>query len=138
MKLVRESINEEDSGFKYLKPKPKEYIMKSISHLSLEERFDKAIENGCDWLVKDCIEAGINPAARDNYAIRRASYYGRTECVKVLLADNRVNPAAGDNAAIRCAAYNGHTECVKLLLTDNRVRNTLSKEDLIKYKNLIK
>jgi hypothetical protein len=43
----------------------------------------------------------VNPAARDDWAIRRASKNGRLDVVRLLLLDQRVNPAAQDNAAIR-------------------------------------
>lgn len=70
----------------------------------------------------------VNPAARDNDAIKRASRYGHLEIVILLLADERVNPAAEDNYAIRFAAEEGHNLVVSRLLEDHRV-NPAAKDD---------
>lgn len=78
----------------------------------------------------DCIEhnllhfiqrINIDPSFKNNLPIRRASCYGRTKIVQLLLADPRVDPAANDNEAIQIASNNGHVEIVKLLLADLRV-----------------
>ena len=61
----------------------------------------------------------MDPAARDNEALRWACCYGHPDVVKRLLAlprERGVDPAAADNAATRWARANGHTEVVKLLL----------------------
>jgi ankyrin repeat protein len=54
-------------------------------------------------------------------AIQIASFYGRTDVVRLLLNDNRVDPSAGNNNAIFFASCRGHIEVVQLLLSDNRV-----------------
>ena len=63
----------------------------------------------------------VDPAVRNNGAIRWASADGHTEVVRLLLNDKRVDPSVNDNDAIRTASINGHTEVVKLLLNDSRV-----------------
>jgi ankyrin repeat protein len=52
-------------------------------------------------LVKKILKSGVDPAARDNYAIKWAADNGHTEIVKLLLGDSRVDPAAKDNYAFR-------------------------------------
>ena len=47
-----------------------------------------------------------------------------------------VDPSEDGNYAIRYASYNGHTDIVKLLLQDERVKDTLSKEEIEKYRNI--
>jgi len=42
----------------------------------------------------------VDPATRDNYAIRLASKDGRDKVVALLLADPRVDPSAHGNSAI--------------------------------------
>jgi len=63
--------------------------------------------------------SNVDPSAKDNDAIRRASENGHTEVVKLLLADppfGTANPSAANNLAIRVASEKGHTEVVKMLL----------------------
>jgi len=105
--------------------------------MSLEERFKKAIENNVLWLVKQCLDDGVDPTAYHNEAIRWAASNGHTEIVRLLLSDKRVDPTANHNQAIQLAACNGHTETVCLLLSDKRVRDKLSKEEKIKFQNMI-
>jgi|SRR5579884_912117 len=66
-------------------------------------------------------DARVNPADRNNLAIRWAAEQGHLEVVRLLLGDARVNPAAGNNMAIRWAASKGQEEVVRLLLGDARV-----------------
>jgi ankyrin repeat protein len=84
-------------------------------------------------LVKKILKSGVNPAARDNYAIKWAAYYGRTEIVELLLSDSRVNPSARDNWAIKFAALEGHTEVVELLLGDERVDPSADDDYVIRW-----
>ncbi|KNC51642.1 Poly(Adp-ribose) glycohydrolase [Thecamonas trahens ATCC 50062] len=47
----------------------------------------------------------VDPSAKANYAITRASHYGHVDTVRLLLTDNRVDPSAKDNCAIRLASF---------------------------------
>ena len=56
------------------------------------------------------LERGVNPAARDNIALRYACENGHTEFVRLLLdlpLERGVNPAVRNNAALRCACQQG-------------------------------
>jgi hypothetical protein len=82
----------------------------------------RACEDGRDQLVSRLLKAGVvDPAARQNHAIREASQNGHSGVVKVLLCDQRVDPCAFDNLALRRASRNGHVEVVKVLLADSRI-----------------
>ena len=48
-------------------------------------------------LVKKMLKSGVNPAADDNEAIRRAARKGRIEVVWLILGDSRADPIAVDN-----------------------------------------
>jgi hypothetical protein len=48
-------------------------------------------------------DARVNPADKDNGAIRMSSYRGRFDVAAILLRDPRVNPAANRNEAIKFA-----------------------------------
>jgi hypothetical protein len=67
------------------------------------------------------VDEGVDPSARDNYAIRKASLEGHTDEVRLLLQDERVDPSDLRNQAIIIASRKGHTEIVRLLLQDGRV-----------------
>ena len=49
-----------------------------------------------------------------------ASTFGKSDIVKLLLADPRVDPPEDNNDAIIRASYFGNSEVVKLLLADDR------------------
>ena len=51
----------------------------------------------------------------DDLALRRASFYGRTECVRLLL-DAGADVHAKNDDALGYASESGHAECVQLLL----------------------
>jgi hypothetical protein len=72
--------------------------------------FREAVKSGNDDRVMELLQDdSVNPAADDNYAIRRASELGHSATVvKCLLEDARVDPAADDNSAIRLALQNSH------------------------------
>jgi ankyrin repeat protein len=53
-----------------------------------------------------------------------ASEYGRFQVVAMLLRDKRIDPSVQDNYAIRFASANGHKDVVELLLRDKRVDPT--------------
>jgi len=61
------------------------------------------------------LERGVNPAARDNEALRFASERGHTEIVRLLL-DLERGVAARNNDALCYAISYGHTEIVRMLL----------------------
>jgi hypothetical protein len=63
----------------------------------------------------------VDPAARNNAAIRWAANNGHSQVVERLLDHPRVDPAARNNAAIRWAANNGHSQVVERLLEHPRV-----------------
>jgi hypothetical protein len=63
----------------------------------------------------------VDPASKNNYAIRVATLFSHKEVVQLLLKDERVDPAAQYNQAIRYATEDGHKEVVQLLLQDDRV-----------------
>lgn len=63
----------------------------------------------------------VDPSARNNYAIRKASESGDLLTVMLLLGDDRVDPTARNNYAIRMASSNGHATVVHVLLADRRV-----------------
>ena len=126
MKIVREHIfEEEDYKPKWIKGPTQEQVRArleaNLSGKTLKERFNLAVRNGVVWLLQECIDAGYDPSAYENWAIRLAADHGHPEVVKVLLADPRVDPSAGDNYAIRLASENGHLDVVKALLADKRV-----------------
>ena len=66
-------------------------------------------------------DARVDPAARNNLAIRWASRHGRVAVVDRLLKDLRVDPAAQDNYSIIKASINGHIEVVERLLQVLRI-----------------
>ena len=143
MKLVREHIfEEEEYKPKWIKGPTHEQVKArlepKLKGMTLREKFDLSFENGVTWLIQECIDAGYDPSADDNWAIRLASYSGHLEVVKELLKDKRVDPSADDNWAISWASYSGHLEVVKELLKDKKVRKNLSSELKIKFKEFLK
>ena len=63
----------------------------------------------------------IDPAAKDNEAIRKAASNGHLEVVEYLISlpkSYRINPAARNNYAIR---FNGHREVVDYLISTDRI-----------------
>ena len=58
--------------------------------------------------------------------------------VKILLKNKKVDPSEYNNLAIRTAAYKGYFDIVNLLWNDKRVKNTLKKDNLPLYNQLIK
>ncbi len=59
------------------------------------------------------VDARVDPAAADNYALRFAAQSGHNAAVDRLLQDERVDPAAKDNYAICVAAGKGHAAVVE-------------------------
>ena len=114
----------------FLKPYSKKYIKSKIDIDDIK----KVSKYGLTDEVKRLLNKGVDPSVKDNEAIRMASKNGHTDVVRLLLQDKRVDPIDDGNYAIRLASRNGYTEVVKLLLQDRRVKDTLSKEEIEKYK----
>lgn len=130
-----------ESVTNYLKPRPKDDILKSIKSLSDKEKMIKACEYGITWLVQELLDNGFDPSYNHNISIYTASNYGHTNIVKILIDDKRVDPSDSDNGSIRIAYHAGNKEIVKLLLRDKRVRmkvkdpNRLKRYYLYAYTN---
>ena len=77
--------------------------------------------------------AHIDLGVEKGFAIRQASWYGRSSLVELLLQDQRVDPAARDNVAIKFASQNGHLAVVELLLQDPRVDPSDVDNDAIRF-----
>jgi ankyrin repeat protein len=60
-------------------------------------------------------EPSADPSYKDNYAIKWASFFGKTEVVRMLLATGKVDVTAKNFALIK-ASGRGHIEVVRLLL----------------------
>lgn len=71
-------------------------------------------------------DSRVDPTTSDNYAIRIASFHGRTAVIQVnlrecnelkvideLLKDPRVDPSIDNNFPVRVASDNGHLDLVK-------------------------
>jgi hypothetical protein len=76
-----------------------------------------AAQQGPAELVTLLLQDGrVNPADKNNFAIRNAASQGKLDVVKILLGDNRIDLHAEDNYAIRLAMANNHTEVVRFLI----------------------
>lgn len=82
--------------------------------------FARAAEFGHLSLVRVMASQGVDPRAKDNWAIRMASQNGHRHVVRFLLGLKRVDPSAEDNYATRFACSNGHLGVVRMLLADHR------------------
>lgn len=70
-----------------------------LDFLEIRKLFYFACKNGHAEVVRLLLADGrVDPAARDNSAIRHASKNGHSEVVRLLLQDSRVNPAGGDGS----------------------------------------
>ena len=75
----------------------------------MQEVFDKADDAG---VVRALLaDPHVDPAAKNNYAIRRASCNGRARVVRALLADARVDP----RGAIRYST----PRCARIIASDD-------------------
>ena len=74
-----------------------------------------ASEYGHLDVVRLLIKNGADVSARDNFALRSASYNGNLEVVRLLI-DIGADVSALDNYALKWASYYGHLEVVKLLI----------------------
>ncbi|KAJ3330091.1 hypothetical protein HDU76_006448 [Blyttiomyces sp. JEL0837] len=79
---------------------------------------------------------GVDPAAKQNGALRGASRFGHLQVVKVLLATHRVDPAALNNEAIILASGSGHADVVELLLRTPGVNPTAQNNEAIRQATL--
>jgi len=128
--IVKESLYEHKNT--YFKGPSKERILDSIKNLSLEKKFELALENDAYWLIEQCLDNGVDPSLFNNRAIRFASYDGKYDLCLRLLKDPRVDPSALGNEAIWWAYEHNHSNVLKELLKDTRVKNKLNRQQLIK------
>ena len=87
-----------------------------------------------DLLLKD---KRIDPSDEGNWAIGMASENGHAEIVELLLKNEYVDAADDYNYAILNAFSNSHFKIVKLLWNDVKVRDTLKKDSIEIYNQLI-
>jgi hypothetical protein len=134
-----EGLNEEE--FKYFKGPSREKIEKRLERLSLKQKFIEGIKNRLDWLVKDCIDKGIDPSttlhpnasSKDNWAIWQACFNNDIKTFNILINDERVNPSVEDNVCLWWANNLKNKEMIKKLLKDSRVLGKLSSEEKLLY-----
>ena len=90
-------------------------------------------------IVKLLIENGADPSyGGKNDLIKNSSVAGNIDIVSYLLSDERVDPTSEENYAITFAHKREYIDIVKLLWNDKRVKNTLKKDNLPLYNQLIK
>ena len=80
----------------------------------------------------------IDPSSHGNFAIQFASLKGYTEMVGLLISNNRTDPSDNQNYSIRFAFKKEYFNIVNLLWKDQRVKDTLQKDDIELYNELIK
>ena len=71
-------------------------------------------EKGKEELLRRLLVDGIDPSMENDYALRAASCYGQTGCVKMLIKVG-ANVSADCNYSLRMAQRNGHEEVANLL-----------------------
>jgi hypothetical protein len=148
-KLLKETLYEEE--FKYFKGPSEEKIRKKIEGLSLEEKFRQAVDNNVPWLVKECIDKGIDllkTSDQDYYydsysnkvfitigesAIWSVCQYGFTEIVKILLEDGRADPRVKNSVTMYWALNNLYTDIIKLLIKDGRADPSIDKNGALDW-----
>ena len=107
--------------------------------MNIPTEFQEAVEQNKIEKVKALlINKKLDPSFNRNICIKYASSEGYSEIVKILLKDDRVDPAWTKNYAITAAYDNKHFDIVNLLWKDQRVKNTLQKDDINLYNELIK
>jgi hypothetical protein len=77
--------------FVYFKGKSKEKILKSIEGLSFKEKFKKAIDNKCDWLLEDCLNSKENIYIRKTLD-KRGFYIEFENIGEFIIIMNRLHP----------------------------------------------
>lgn len=84
--------------------------------------FLKAVANNDCSTALDLIQTrGVNPAMRENEALKIVCEKGHIYMAMLLLQDNRVDPSVDDNICIQIASEFGHVGLVKALLQDERL-----------------
>jgi hypothetical protein len=73
------------------------------------------------WLSELIINPLVDPSARDDEALRNACTNGHTDCVRLLLSDERCNPGVLDNYCLIWAASCGFDEIVRMLVDHSKV-----------------
>jgi len=100
-------------------------------NMDIQKEFFEACKIGDLDKVKSLLfNEKVNPADRDNLAIRWASENGHYNIVKLLLEDKRINPADDNNLVILWASKNRHFNVIKLLLRNNRVINSFNIDNI--------
>ena len=89
-----------------------------------KEIFDMGISHGNVKMVQLGLDAGVDPAAFNNLAIREASEDGYQDVVELLLNDARVDPSANNYYAVHLAAMKGHKEVMASLLRHHMIDPT--------------
>ena len=87
-----------------------EALEANLEVLSSEDKqsaFQEVVTKGDVVMVRLYIQAGVDPSAEDNQAIRMASMKGHLAVVDRLVQDLRVDPSTGDNQAIQIASEHG-------------------------------
>ncbi len=98
-----------------------------------EPVFWHACRCGYTEIVKQLlVDARVDPAADNNYAIRCSSMNVHPDVVRLLLEDDRTDPTADDNWPILLSSYRGHTDVVRLLLADGRADPTAGNNHAIR------
>jgi hypothetical protein len=98
-----------------------------------------AVEDNNIEKIKELLTlTDISPAYNDNNPIGTAAESGCLEIVRLLLNDPRVDPSDSSNYAIKLAHHNSATETVELLWSDQRVKDTLKKDKIELYNQLMK
>lgn len=86
------------------------------------EPFFYACQHGQIEIVRELLKDNrIDPAARDNAAIKEACRKGYTEVIRELLKDERVDPSAEHNLSLVYAYRQNHGEILQLLLNHPKV-----------------
>jgi hypothetical protein len=96
-------------------------------------QFRDAVLEGDTDIIELGLRAGVDPSAKDNYAILSASERGHISVVDRLLQDERVDPTARYNFAILSASECGHISVVDRLLQDERVNPTVKDNISIRW-----
>lgn len=100
-----------------------------IENAKLQDAFIGAVEYGHSKVVQIFLDAGVDPSADNNYALRCAVDMGNENLVNILLKDERIEPSALHNEAIYKATKKGFVKITELLLNHKRFDPYLIRED---------
>jgi len=106
---------------KYFKGPSIDTIKKRVSLLPLEERFRIAIKNNCIWLVKQCLDDGVDPSFDNNWAIWWAVYNDYKEITSLLFVYPRVNHPLYNHKRRSDRNLEKEIDTIDELLKDKRV-----------------